>query len=126
MTGWEDMYALEAPPSSQGGKVIYWVSDSLDHKKLRPHWDQSFDDNWKAWGDNFITCCQDEEAMGVHIQYLKSFEPKDFKEQLRKVTWKSYLSVWKEQKAGTASKKRAEKNIKSAIRNRVVSVSIIT
>lgn len=123
LTGWDKMFEVEAPTFDDDGKPLYWATTATG-RKLRPHWDRSFDDNWEAWGDEFILECQCTENMGENVEHLSKMRRKDFKGQLKTVTWKSYVAAWKTKGAGSVSDKRVDRNIKSAMRNRSVAVSV--
>lgn len=75
-------------------------------------------------GDKSILECQGTESMKGNIKHLSRMKTKYFKGQLKilAVTLNRYLSAWKDKTV--EGDKRTERDIKSAIQNRSVVVSV--
>ncbi|KEP45713.1 hypothetical protein V565_247590, partial [Rhizoctonia solani 123E] len=119
LTGWENMYNIQAPLEGldDKGKPKYWEVSDGDNK-LCPRIEDSFDSNWKNWGSDFVCQWRDEELMGVNREYLSLVSDDTIMTKFKTVTWKSMKEAWKKNKNG--SQARNTKNVKSAERNRIV------
>jgi hypothetical protein len=108
----------------ESGNVKYWkVSPGGKSELLYPRPGESFDSNWAAWGDDFISQWRDEKKMGGHSAFLSGVSNDAIKQKFRSATWKSVKDGWKKTKDGNGTQARTQKNIRSSNRNRVVAVS---
>ncbi|CAE6450806.1 unnamed protein product [Rhizoctonia solani] len=123
LTGWRTFYDIKPPLNDldESGNVKYWkVSPGGKSELLYPRPGESFDSNWAAWGDDYISQWHNEKKMGGHSAFLSGVSDDAIKQKFRSATWKSVKDGWKKTKDGNGTQARTQKNIQSLNRNRVV------